>query len=83
MSAMGHSFDGSRAEYTLIPKDHVFHLSILPAEDIAAAGETYFTAWGSLKEELETAAGDQLLLRGASCAFGFTALKPEKACVQK
>lgn len=49
MGGMGRSFNGSYAEYTLLPFHHVFAIqSDMACSDIAAVPETYFTAWGSL-----------------------------------
>ncbi|MEE8722864.1 MAG: alcohol dehydrogenase catalytic domain-containing protein [Eggerthellaceae bacterium] len=50
MGGMGRSFDGSYAEYVLVPARHVFALppaaDDLPWETLAAIPETFFTAWG-------------------------------------
>lgn len=76
MGGMGRSFDGSYAEYALLPSHHVFSInSDLKWEDLAAIPETYFTAWGSLFEALKLKAEDTLLIRGASCALGYAALQ--------
>ena len=46
---MERSFNGSYAEYALLPTHHVFAIqSDMTWADIAAVPETYFTAWGSL-----------------------------------
>lgn len=45
MGGMGRSFDGSYAEYALLPVSHVFPIETrLSWEEIAAVPETYYTA---------------------------------------
>ena len=80
MGGMGRSFDGSYAEYCLLPVHHVFEVKAknLSWEQIAAVPETYFTAWGSLFECLDLKKEDTLLIRGATCALGFAAIKIAK-----
>lgn len=79
MGGMGRSFDGSYAEYALLPKSHVFAIpdvaAPLPWSTLAAIPETFFTAWGSLFECLRLDAADTLLVRGASSALGYAALQ--------
>ncbi len=80
MGGMGRSFNGSYAEYALLPRRIVFKIeSDLPWEALGAVPETYFTAWGSLFECLHMTAGDTLLIRGATCALGYTAIQIAKA----
>ena len=80
MGGMGRSFNGSYAEYALLPVHHVFAIeSELPWEQIAAVPETYFTAWGSLFECLQLKPADTLLIRGATCALGYAAIQIAKA----
>ena len=74
MGGMGRSFNGSYAEYALLPERIVFAVdSDLPWEVLGAVPETYFTAWGSLFECLHLSADDTLLIRGATCALGYAA----------
>lgn len=76
MGGMGRSFNGSYAEYALLPAHHVFKIeSELNWEELAAIPETYFTAWGSLFECLNLKAEDTLLIRGATCALGYAAIQ--------
>ena len=76
MGGMGRSFNGSYAEYALLPERIVFAVdSDLPWEALGAMPETYFTAWGSLFECLHVTAVDTLLIRGATCALGYTAMQ--------
>lgn len=80
MGGMGRSFNGSYAEYTLLPAHHVFPVeSSLSWEMLGAVPETYFTAWGSLFEGLCLKSSDVLLIRGATCALGYAALQIAKA----
>ena len=80
MGGMGRSFNGSYAEYALLPAHHVFAIeSNLTWERLAAVPETYFTAWGSLFECLQLKKEDTLLIRGATCALGYAAIQIAKA----
>lgn len=80
MGGMGRSFNGSYAEYALLPAHHVFPVeSKLSWEEMAAIPETYFTAWGSLFQCLRLQPGDTLLVRGATCALGYVAIQLAKA----
>ncbi len=80
MGGMGRSFNGSYAEYALLPARIVFPInSDLPWEALGAVPETYFTAWGSLFECLHLSAEDTLLIRGATCALGYASIQIAKA----
>ena len=80
MGGMGRSFNGSYAEYALLPAHHAFKIeSGLNWEELASIPETYFTAWGSLFECLNLTAEDTLLIRGATCALGYAAIQIAKA----
>lgn len=80
MGGMGRSFDGSYAEYALLPSHHVFAVeSELSWERMGAVPETYFTAWGSLFLSLKLTAQDKLLIRGGTCALGYVAIQLAKA----
>ena len=80
MGGMGRSFDGSYAEYALLPAHHVFPVDTdLAWNALAAVPETWFTAWGSLFECLRLRTGDTLLIRGATCALGYAAIQIAKA----
>ena len=76
MGGMGRSFNGSYAEYALLPAKTVFPIkSTLSWEELGAVPETYFTAWGSLFECLHLNKDDTLLIRGATCALGYAAIQ--------
>ena len=50
MGEMGRAFDGSYAEYTLLPNAQVYPItSSLSWSDLAAVPETYYTAFGSMQ----------------------------------
>lgn len=75
MGGMGRSFDGGYAEYCLVPRKNVFTVdSGLPWEELAAIPESWFTAWGSLRESLRLRAGESLLIRGGTSSLGIAAL---------
>lgn len=80
MGGMGRSFNGSYEEYALLPCDHVFRA---PADmdwiELAAVPETYFTAYGSLRECLLLDEGDVLMVRGATSTVGQAAVQLGKA----
>lgn len=79
MGGMGRNFDGSYAEYALLPAHHVFKVDTdLDWAELGAIPETYFTAWGSLFECLHLKAGETLLIRGATCALGYVAIQIAK-----
>lgn len=80
MGGMGRSFNGSYAEYALLPVHHVFPVeSNLTWSEMGAIPETYFTAWGSLFECLHLQPSNRLLIRGATCALGYVAVQLAKA----
>lgn len=80
MGGMGRSFNGSYAQYALLPASHVFPVETeLSWAEVAAVPETYFTAWGSLFECLGLSKNDTLLVRGGTCALGYAAIHLAKA----
>lgn len=80
MGGMGREFNGSYAEYALLPAHHVFTVdSSLSWEQLAAIPETWFTAWGSLFTCLSLQSSDHLLIRGGTCALGYAAIQIAKA----
>ncbi len=82
MGGMGREFDGSYAEYALLPRRNVARV---PNDvgwswaELGAFPETYLTAWGSLFECLQLQLGDTLLVRGATCGLGYAAIQLAKA----
>ena len=79
MGGMGRSWDGSYAEWCLVPTSRLFPIPEvacgLPWATLAAIPETYYTAWGSLFEGLRLEASDTLLVRGASCGLGYATVQ--------
>jgi len=76
MGGMGRSFDGSYAEFTLVPAKNVFTVDIdLDWDELAAIPETYFTAYGSLFQSLQLTSSDILLVRGGTSAAGLAAIQ--------
>ena len=68
MGEMGREFDGSYAEYTLLPNRQIYTTSSrLDWPKLAAIPETYYTAFGSM-QNLSIREGDQILVRGAASA---------------
>ncbi|MDE6794741.1 MAG: zinc-binding dehydrogenase [Muribaculaceae bacterium] len=80
MGGMGRSFNGSYAEYALLPSSHVFPIeSSLDWNELAAIPETYYTAYGSLVLSLQLNKDDILLIRGGTSTVGLAALQLAKA----
>lgn len=80
MGGMGRSFDGSYAEYALIPNKNIFVVETdLGWEELAAVPETYFTVYGSLFDCLQIKASDILLIRGGTSAAGLVAIQLAKS----
>ena len=74
MGEMGRAYDGSYAEYTVVPKRiiHPFR-STLPWEELAAVPEMYQTVHGSLYLALGIRSGETLLIRGGTSSIGMLA----------
>ncbi|MDE6549546.1 MAG: zinc-binding dehydrogenase [Muribaculaceae bacterium] len=80
MGGMGRSFNGSYAEYALLPISHVFPIeSNLNWDELAAIPETFYTAYGSLRISLQLKSDDTLLIRGGSSTVGIAGLQLAKA----
>lgn len=79
MGGMGRAYDGSYAEYCLLPNDQIYPVNTTLAwPELAAVPETYFTAYGSLLNAHADAA-KTLLVRGATSGVGVAAIKLAKA----
>lgn len=79
MGEMGRNFDGSYAEYVLIPNDQIYPIKTnLAWSTLAAIPETYYTAYGSLLN-LHIKSGQMLLVRGGSSGVGVAFTKLAKA----
>jgi NADPH:quinone reductase-like Zn-dependent oxidoreductase len=80
MGGMGRTFDGSYAEYALLPANNVFTVDTdLTWAEIGAIPEAYFTAYGSLFDGLQIKTGDTLLVRGGTSAVGLAAIQMAKS----
>ena len=74
MGGMGRDFDGSYAEYTLLPRHLVRPFeSTLPWSVLGAIPEMFQTAYGSLYPALAIEPGEILLIRGATSSVGMLA----------
>lgn len=75
MGEMGRAFDGGYAEYVLLPNEQIYPVqSELPWEILAAIPETYYTAFGSLKN-LRIEEGYTVLVRGGASGVGIAFLR--------
>lgn len=84
MGGLGRQFDGSYAEYTLVPEDIVIPFSSsLDWSILGAIPEMCQTASGSLEQSLQLKAGEILLVRGGTSSVGITAaqLAKNKGCI--
>jgi NADPH:quinone reductase-like Zn-dependent oxidoreductase len=70
MGGIGRAYDGSYAEYTLVPAKYVMPVAtVLPWETLAAIPEAFLTARGSLVTSLNVRKGNTLLIRGGTSGF--------------
>lgn len=80
MGGMGRSFDGSYAEYALLPSGIVFPVETnYDWPELAAVPETYFTVYSALFDCLQIVGTDTMLIRGATSAAGKAALQLAKS----
>ena len=75
MGGMGRAFDGSYAEYTLVPASQVKEVKVKDVgwEILGALPEMVQTAWGALFTSLQLKKGDRLLVRGGTSSVGLAA----------
>lgn len=79
MGEMGRAYDGSYAEYVLLPDEQLYPVtSHLPLESLVALPETYYTAFGSY-QTLQLNEADRVLVRGATSGVGVAFAKLVKA----
>lgn len=75
MGEMGRAFDGGYAEYVLLPNEQIYPVeSKLPWDVFAAIPETYYTAFGSLRN-LRVTDGNTVLVRGGASGVGIAFLR--------
>ncbi len=79
MGGMGRQFNGSYAEYTLVPQNSVFALKTdLDWATLGAIPEMFQTVVGSLNIGLEVSSGQTLLIRGGTSSIGMTTARLAK-----
>lgn len=79
MGGMGRNFDGSYAEYVLVPLNIIFSFtSNLPWHVLGAIPEMFQTVTGSLHLALEITEGEVLLIRGGTSSIGILACQLAK-----
>lgn len=79
MGEMGRAFDGSYAEYVLLPNQQIFPISSsLYWSDLAAIPETFYSAFGAF-QNLMIQKTDRILVRGATSGVGIAFMKLVKA----
>lgn len=79
MGEMGRDFDGSYAEYVLLPNEQIYPVeTALDWADLAAIPETFYTAFGSLKT-LNLQENDSVLIRSGASGVGMAMMRLIKA----
>lgn len=79
MGGMGRDYDGSYAEYTVIPRPLLYPFeSHLSWEQLAAMPEMFQTVYGSLHLALNIKRGETLLIRGGTSSIGMLATQLAK-----
>lgn len=80
MGGLGREFDGSYAEYALIPSSQVYPINNdMDWVKLAAIPEMYYTAYASLFNTLRLMKGETLLIRGGTSSVGLAALQLAKS----
>ncbi|HOY17175.1 MAG TPA: zinc-binding alcohol dehydrogenase family protein [Haliscomenobacter sp.] len=79
MGGMGRDYDGSYAEYTVLPKTTLYPIqSSLPWDMLGAIPEMFQTVYGSLHLALNIQKGETLLIRGGTSSVGMLAIQMAK-----
>lgn len=79
MGGMGRDFDGSYAEYTVLPKSLLYPFeSHLPWKELGAIPEMFQTVFGSLHLALKIKQGETVLIRGGTSSIGMLAAQLAK-----
>lgn len=79
MGEMGRDFDGSYAEYVLLPNEQIYPVTTdLDWKTLATIPETYYTAFGAYKN-LKIESDDVVLVRGGASGVGTAFVKLLKA----
>jgi len=80
MGGLGREFDGSYAEYALIPSSQVYPINNeMDWVKLAAIPEMFYTAYASLFDTLMLKKEDVLLIRGGTSSVGIAALQLAKS----
>jgi NADPH:quinone reductase len=80
MGGLGREFDGSYAEYALIPSNQVYPVNTeMEWVKLAAIPEMYYTAYASLFDVLQLKREDTLLIRGGTSSVGLAVLQLAKS----
>ena len=83
MGGMGRFFDGSYAEYCLVPLEIVFPFqSQLPWSTLGAIPEMFQTVSGSLQQALELQKEEVLLIRGGTSSIGMLSCQLAKSMMK-
>lgn len=76
MGGMGRDYDGSYAEFAVLPKSIVYPFnSTLPWHILGAVPEMFQTVYGSLHLALGIQPGENLLIRGGTSSVGLLAIQ--------
>jgi NADPH:quinone reductase-like Zn-dependent oxidoreductase len=79
MGGMGRDFDGSYAEYTVLPRHLLYPFeSTLSWQEAGAIPEMFQTVYGSLHLALKISTGETLLVRGGTSSIGMLAIQLAK-----
>ena len=79
MGGMGRDFDGSYAEYTVVPKSIIYPFrSTLAWEQLGAIPEMFQTVYGSLHLALRIQPGETVLIRGGTSSVGMLSTQMAK-----
>ncbi|WHZ00938.1 zinc-binding alcohol dehydrogenase family protein [Neobacillus sp. YX16] len=80
MGGLGREFDGSYAEFALIPSSQVYPINNdMDWVKLAAIPEMYYTAFASLFDTMRLSEGETLLIRGGTSSVGLAALQLAKS----
>lgn len=79
MGGMGRDFDGSYADYTVVPTSIIYPFrSTLSWAQLGAIPEMFQTVYGSLQLSLRIQPGETLLIRGGTSSVGLLAAQMAK-----
>lgn len=79
-TVMGRDFDGSYAEYTVVPAAQIRSLRIiLPWRTLGVLPEMLQTAWAALHRGLRWTPGQKLLIRGGTTSIGLAIIAIARA----